>query len=460
MRFLADKVSGIEGTIFGLSIVLDVAAACNARNRFKFPFYGLSVHADVSQSDEWIDSQAYSAVCDDVIRFMREEGLGYFEDVRRMILEESESLLRDAKVVTGDMARLSDFDLAQSYRLFMGRYVDAYGLGAMTFLYESGLSERLHASLGRYDHAAEVMQRLLGNSYRSFMIENEDRLLEIRRADTDEEQSSLISRYLEDFFFMKSSYTDGPVIDREMVIRMAEEVVAHEDGAAAPEHPIPDDLSDEERDILALFRETEIIRDQRKKVCLIGNYVMFRFLYEACRRGGIPPSIGKRAFWFELCDCVYHPRRLAEKLETRHEATMVHDDRNSFYLQYSAIESRNQVSTDIREFKGTPASRGCVRGRVRVILGQGDFTKFQTGEILVATMTRPEFVSVMKQSVAIITDEGGLTSHAAIVARELRKPCIIGTKVATQILHDGDLVEVDADHGVVRRVEQSTKNIP
>ena len=254
---------------------------------------------------------------------------------------------------------------------------------------------------------------------------------------------------------MKSSYTDGPVIDREMVIRMAEEVVAHEDGAAAPEHPIPDDLSDEERDILALFRETEIIRDQRKKVCLIGNYVMFRFLYEACRRGGIPPSIGKRAFWFELCDCVYHPRRLAEKLETRHEATMVHDDRNSFYLQYSAIESRNQVSTDIREFKGTPASRGCVRGRVRVILGQGDFTKFQTGEILVATMTRPEFVSVMKQSVAIITDEGGLTSHAAIVARELRKPCIIGTKVATQILHDGDLVEVDADNGIVRILERA-----
>jgi pyruvate,water dikinase len=65
-------------------------------------------------------------------------------------------------------------------------------------------------------------------------------------------------------------------------------------------------------------------------------------------------------------------------------------------------------------------------------------------------MTQPEFLPAMKKAVAIITDEGGLTCHAAIVARELKRPCIIGTKNATKILRDGDYVEVDANNGIIK----------
>jgi len=61
----------------------------------------------------------------------------------------------------------------------------------------------------------------------------------------------------------------------------------------------------------------------------------------------------------------------------------------------------------------------------------------------------------MKKASAIVTDDGGITCHAAIVSRELGKPCIIGTKIATKVLHDGDLVEVDADNGVVRILEKA-----
>jgi len=59
----------------------------------------------------------------------------------------------------------------------------------------------------------------------------------------------------------------------------------------------------------------------------------------------------------------------------------------------------------------------------------------------------------MKKATAIITDEGGLMCHAAIVSREIKVPCIIGTRNATQVLRDGDLVEIDADNGVVRKVQ-------
>jgi len=59
----------------------------------------------------------------------------------------------------------------------------------------------------------------------------------------------------------------------------------------------------------------------------------------------------------------------------------------------------------------------------------------------------------MKKAVAVITDEGGITCHAAIVSRELKIPCIVGTKIATRVLKDGDKVEVDADKGVVKIIK-------
>ncbi len=106
-------------------------------------------------------------------------------------------------------------------------------------------------------------------------------------------------------------------------------------------------------------------------------------------------------------------------------------------------------------FRGKVANRGKVCGEV-VILKEKDY--WRAGEvfsnkkdfILVTPMTRPEIVKHLRAAKAFITDEGGITCHAAIIARELKKPCIIGTKIATQVLQNGDLVEVDADKGVVR----------
>ncbi len=105
-----------------------------------------------------------------------------------------------------------------------------------------------------------------------------------------------------------------------------------------------------------------------------------------------------------------------------------------------------------KEIKGMVASPGLVKGRVSIIYHQGEFRKFKDGNILVTTMTHPEFLPIMKKSIAIVTNEGGITCHAAIVSRELKIPCIIGTKNATQALKDGDMVEVDANKGIVRKI--------
>lgn len=114
----------------------------------------------------------------------------------------------------------------------------------------------------------------------------------------------------------------------------------------------------------------------------------------------------------------------------------------------------------VKEILGKPANPGFVKGKVRIV-PQVNYKEmitkaglFKKGEILVTGMTQPDIIFACKKARAIITDEGGITSHAAIISRELNIPCIIGTKIATKVLRDGDLVEVDANVGVVKILNQ------
>jgi len=116
-------------------------------------------------------------------------------------------------------------------------------------------------------------------------------------------------------------------------------------------------------------------------------------------------------------------------------------------------ELRKDLAEDfsgIDFFKGNTACKGIVKGFARIIHGRADFDKINEGDILVTSMTTPNMVPIMNKASAFITDEGGITCHAAIISREMKKPCIIGTKIATQVLKDGDEVEVDAERGIVR----------
>jgi phosphohistidine swiveling domain-containing protein len=110
----------------------------------------------------------------------------------------------------------------------------------------------------------------------------------------------------------------------------------------------------------------------------------------------------------------------------------------------------DKVEEGITELKGQTAMKGRVIGRVRVLKQKSEIPHLLDGEVLVTAMTTPDYLPAMHKATAFVTDEGGITCHAAIVAREIGKPCVIGTKLATKILNTGDMVEVDADKGIVR----------
>ncbi|CAN5747129.1 hypothetical protein BH11PAT2_BH11PAT2_01230 [soil metagenome] len=120
------------------------------------------------------------------------------------------------------------------------------------------------------------------------------------------------------------------------------------------------------------------------------------------------------------------------------------------FPEYDFVETEVVATTELH---GQSAYNGVIRGTVRIVRKQSDMARVVEGDILVSPMTTPDFLPAMIRAAAFVTDEGGITCHAAIVAREMGKPCVIGTKIGTQVLNDGDLVEVNADTGVVKKIQ-------
>lgn len=115
-------------------------------------------------------------------------------------------------------------------------------------------------------------------------------------------------------------------------------------------------------------------------------------------------------------------------------------------------EKKTIKKTEIKEIKGVVASGKLknIIGVARIILSEKDFSKIKKGDILVTDETDASFLPAIAKARAVVTDLGGILCHAAIVSRELKKPCIVGTKTATQVLKNGNLIEIDVKNGTVK----------
>lgn len=139
-------------------------------------------------------------------------------------------------------------------------------------------------------------------------------------------------------------------------------------------------------------------------------------------------------------------------LENGNIKTYYGDEASSMFSELIPPVDRSEVV----EVTGSAAVRGKVRGKVCLYHWGDDIVAklkdMSEHKILVAGHTRPAMMPLIREAVGIVTDEGGVTSHAAIVSRELGLPSVINTRIATEVFNDGDLVELDADSGVVRKL--------
>lgn len=133
--------------------------------------------------------------------------------------------------------------------------------------------------------------------------------------------------------------------------------------------------------------------------------------------------------------------------------TLIGEEAEEFSKSSIKRNEETQDLSNIKELKGTTACRGKVVGKAKIINLSEDMAKMEQGDVLVSSATTPSIVPAMKKAAAIVTDEGGLTCHAAIVSRELNIPCVVGLKVVTKFVKDGDKVEVDATKAIIKKID-------
>jgi phosphohistidine swiveling domain-containing protein len=222
-------------------------------------------------------------------------------------------------------------------------------------------------------------------------------------------------------------------------------------------------LSLKERRLFDFIQLALYTRDYRKESLQKLYTLICNVARELFSRFAISPEIVAFATTTEILEKKYMKKGYRNILTKRENGELTFIDQGGAQVDIVDFESvRKKIfslvdKSDLseKEIHGNIAYKGKVIGCAFVIQHEGEFSKFQDGGILVTSMTRPEYIPLIKRAKAIITDEGGITCHAAIISRELKIPCIVGTKNATRILRDGDLVEVDAERGIVKILKKA-----
>lgn len=218
-------------------------------------------------------------------------------------------------------------------------------------------------------------------------------------------------------------------------------------------------LADYEKTLFQALRDTVFMKMCRKDAMTYGFFASKPLLLELAKRAGISAAAAKCIVPGEHAKVLAKDKKMIDELYKRvPHSIYVADSLKPYVLAGKEAEKfvnsiyQEEAVGDITELKGQTACLGKATGAVKIINVPKDLAKMNKGDILVSIATTPDIVSAMKIAGAIVTEQGGITSHAAIVSRELNVPCVIGTKICCKVFKDGDLVEVNANRGIVKKV--------
>lgn len=213
--------------------------------------------------------------------------------------------------------------------------------------------------------------------------------------------------------------------------------------------------------LLKLSRQFMYLKPYRKELMSQAYYAFEKILKEISSRFNYSQRQLQYCIPEEVLKILRGKKVNKKELNTRLKSEFLHvfeKNKNYFYYGKKAkkIISDNlykeKIDTSLQEIRGMAAYMGKVNGTVRVVNTIAQMKKVKKGDILVSIATSPNILPAMIKAAAFVTDTGGVTCHAAIVAREMKKPCLIGTKIATRVFKDGDKVVVDAVKGVVKKL--------
>jgi len=382
------------------------------------------------------------------------------ERLGNILLEKPSEIFRLAKIWEGyikkfdkacgkvrNLEKLSDKELFGLYKEFHDIYIEEYAIPFLANAFDTHFQNWLQNKVKNHKDFL-----LLTTPVKESFIQKEIKaLLSIKK---DKDFLENIEKHANKYYWLQNNYADTKILGKDYFIERyeTEEEIRIEKVDKKPimkKYGISPEL-------IKAAEECIYWRDERKKYNMIANHFLCVLLEEIGKRKNLSLEDMKYVLPYELQNIdvkAIKERKEAMLVIILLDSDQVYAGKKAMELYYKMYPSEK---FDKKEISGRPACLGKAEGYVKVILKEEEFNKLNKGDILVTTMTRPEFVPIMTKSAAIVTDEGGITCHAAIVSREMDKPCIVGTDIATKTFKDGDFVEVDADKGIIKLIKRKS----
>lgn len=398
------------------------------------------------------------------------------------------TMARDGWKMLKNFEKMNRAELAKEYKLFLDRYLDQARYSAFIECVDPFTEDELpkllekelpKASMAERGKIAAIMSAPLALS---FMEEERIMFLEscLNAERKIKSASSLAVELEKEYFWIATHYGKAvpktaqkfkkeimETLNKKSILEIKNELKSlinkvkklnREKKKIIKKHK----LKKETIAIFSLISEIGSWIDKRKKYAMQGTYLIYHFLDRLEKILKVQKNLLAYATYDEIIKWILSDKDRVDKniLKERRKSSVYLvklispgvskaefiTGKNAKVIYDSIFKVKN-----LKEFKGTVASstEKVIEGKVSKVLNTST-DKFKEGDILVTTMTRPDFLPLVRKARAIITDEGGLTCHAAIISRELGIPCIIGAKIATRILKSGNLVRMDMAKGIVK----------
>lgn len=397
-------------------------------------------------------------------------------------LKSFDQLLKE--ISSKNLSLLTEEKLFKLYDEFLKKYMDHFGLvmavqDAFSMYANEFLEPKFQKAIkeqNREKEFSELFATLLNPIEDSFISLGKKSLLKITQKVLEEGYSKkvndLLIEHQKKFFWIRNNYAKQPILNvdffKDEIKKLLQEKINPKQEIKRMNDELKHNIEKKKvlikelklsKELINLIKITEsfsYIQDERKKYVLIANHYERLFIKELSKRKKLTEKQIEYAIYPE-CKFILDKKQL----DLRKKGCLCIQDNKGYYIyEGSKVEQVHEklFSTtskqEITQLKGMCASKGKAQGKAKIIQKTHDLINFKKGDVLVSSMTRPEMISAMKKASAIVTDEGGVTSHAAIVSRELGIPCLLGTKKATLVFKDGDLLDVNANKGIVKKINK------
>ncbi len=435
----------------------------------------------IIDNDIYIDLSETDKIQD----YFSEDTINKVSNTYKIIEKQSQKLISVSKEIVKDFnSKTSNQEIIKRLRKFFKEYQACLGAIGVPTVIDLTLESKIRDSLknsGIKDTDRFLLKIAVSFKQLESFKEKED-LLGIAIQIQDNKISldsigfkNLVKNHFKEYGWIQSTLFSGEIYDENQIIQKIKEVIKNakeekekllnerKNHLIEANGVIKKIKSNEEKESAKILQKAVYYRTARLEWMNKSCFIIYPILEEISKRLKLTFKDIIYMLPEEIEDSLKKEKvedNLYKKIKERRIGYAYISDNSNEYL----LVTNNKLNEWKEKFsnkrqgdiiQGIVTSKGEAKGEVVVVKDRSELNKVKEGNILVTPLTTPDFIIAMKKSIGIVTDLGGVTSHAAVTSRELKIPCIIGTKNATKILKDGDLIELDTKQGIVKIIKKN-----